>query len=55
MALKIVKHELNERSVWQDSKTLKAICNHVNGFGEADYKHISDGIIKILKGEKLIE
>lgn len=55
MTIKINEYELNDRNVWQNSKTLKRICNHINGFGEEDYKHIADGILKILKDERIIK
>lgn len=55
MAIKFDTKEFYSRTDCLDSSTLKAICEHINGFGEADYKHITDGIIKILKDEGLIK
>jgi len=55
MAIRIDGHELERRTAFQDSITLVEICEHINGFGESDYKHIADGVIKILKENGLIE
>lgn len=55
MTIEINQHELGDRNVWQDNRTLIDICNHVEGFSESDYKHISDGLLKILREEKLIK
>ena len=55
MAIEINRKELKNRNEFDNSITLNAIYEHIEGFGESDYKHISDGIIKILKDENIIK
>jgi hypothetical protein len=55
MEYQIDKEKLYKRNPVEDSSTLIDICKHINGFGEHDYKHISDGIIEILKKEGLVK